>query len=196
MQLGIDLMVETLKQWSLWQILLLSQLLSALLLATLFWGLSILLTYGGKVPHFLVYSLSQEVILWVKSPDQPPGNSNTQTKCVLLWPPWVWFRLSKTRCCFCSVLWPFAWRKVLGTAGVMSAVATPAPLGGNTPALVFISCLPCTSVGVKGQEPPSCRMLKWDPPSSKSLEVPGPIPSPVPAQRGWMLPLLCSVPCA
>lgn len=154
MQLGIDLMVETLKQWSLWQILLQSQLLSALPLATLFWVLSVLLTYGGKVLNFLVYSLSQEVILWVKSPDQPPGISHTQIKCVLLWPPWVWFHLSKTRCCFWSVLWAFAWRKVLGTAGVMCAVTSPAALGGTHQQwLMFVIC-PAHVWVWRGRSPP------------------------------------------
>lgn len=41
---------------------------------------------------------------------------------------------------------------------------------------MFTTYSPCTRVGVKGHEPPTCRVLKWDTPSSKSLglQVPGP----------------------
>lgn len=63
---------------------------------------------------------------------------------------------------FCSVLWPFAWRKVMGTAGVTSAVTSPVPLGGNTPAVTNIHLWVW-----RGRSPP--HLQKWDTSSSKSL---------------------------
>lgn len=87
----------------------------------------------------------------------------------------------------------------MGTAGVMSAVTTPAPLGGNMPAVTDALILFAlhTCVCVKGQEPPQVQSAEMGRPSFKEpgLEVPGPqccscskwMDAALPAPRGLCL---------